>query len=451
MLTPFAPRKANAVVADLACFGVASTLSWVILRPPFAPGLYASTAALGAGCTALAFQCCDAYKPAVLGSRRGTLRAVLRSAALALLVALGAGFLAPLPQGALLPMLQTLGLHVPLVLLARAGFRSVSRRAPRRLVVIGAGGLGEAIALGVRELSGLGIELVGFIAEDAFEGTSLRGFPVLGEISMTEKILKDLDVDWIVVACQDRSEPFPAEVLLGAKLRGCRVDSGLVFFERLAGRIYLPGLRWSTLIFADGLRPRILATLLKRGLDLALASVGLVLAAPVLALAAIAIRIESSGPILFRQTRVGRGDRPFDILKLRSMQDHAEEATGAICVRDGDERITRVGRFLRRTHLDELPQLWNVLVGEMSLVGPRPERPEFAESLTDRLPLFRFRSALKPGLTGWAQVRQGYAGSLAEFERKLSFDLYYLKHRSLTLDLVILWETVKAVVLLRGI
>src|SRR5262249_28106796 len=160
--------------------------------------------------------------------------------------------------------------------------------------------------------------------------------------------------------------------------------------------IYLPGLRWSYLIFADGLRPGVLAGAVKRGLDLALASLGLFLAAPVLALAAVAIRIESRGSILFRQTRVGRGDRPFDVLKLRSIRDNAEEGTGAVCVRAGDERITRVGHLLRRTHLDELPQLWNVLVGEMSLVGPRPERPEFVETLTDRLPLFRFRAAVKP-------------------------------------------------------
>jgi lipopolysaccharide/colanic/teichoic acid biosynthesis glycosyltransferase len=276
------------------------------------------------------------------------------------------------------------------------------------------------------------------------------GGPILGDLSHTEKIVKDQRIDWILVASRNRDERFPADLLLAAKLRGLRVDSGLVFYERLAGCIYLPNLRWSYLIFADGLRERFVTAALKRSLDLLGASVGLILCSPLLALAALAIRIDSPGPIRFRQARVGQGGRLFDVVKLRSMQDGAENETGAAFACEQDERITRVGWILRRTHLDEVPQLWNVLKGEMSLVGPRPERPEFVDMLTARFPLFRFRSIVKPGVTGWAQVRYGYAGDLEAFEQKLSLDLFYLKHRSTTLDLAILWETVKTVVLLRG-
>jgi exopolysaccharide biosynthesis polyprenyl glycosylphosphotransferase len=447
---PFALRAATALLVDLACFGFAATLAWVAVRPPFSLQIYALATALGAACGSLALGWCDAYKPAVLGSPEATLRAVIMSMGLAFLAAVGTYFLVPLPRGALPPLVHTAAFYFPLVLIGRAGFLSVSRRSRRRLLVIGTSELGVAIARMLRELPNLGIELVGFLSNDELAGEAIGGFPILGRISRTEKAVRDQRVDWIVVASQDQAEHFPAEELLTAKLRGCRVESGLAFYERLAGRVFLPGLNWGYLIFADGLRPRLFSASLKRGADLVLASVGLVLAAPLLVLAALAIRVESPGPPFFWQPRVGRGDRVFRMLKLRSMRNGAEEETGAVCASEDDERITRVGRFLRRTHLDEVPQLWNVLIGEMSLIGPRPERPEFVEMLTNHFPLFRFRSAVRPGITGWAQVRYGYAGDREAFEQKLSLDLYYLKHRSFTLDLVILWETVKAVLLLRG-
>jgi exopolysaccharide biosynthesis polyprenyl glycosylphosphotransferase len=292
---------------------------------------------------------------------------------------------------------------------------------------------------------------VGFLSDEhALRHEVVAGVPVVGRISEAEKVIRDLGIGWVVVASRSREEPFPAEVLLAAKLRGCRVESGLGLYERLAGRIYLPDLRWSYLVFADGPASGPVAEALRRALDLAIAGVGLVLSAPLLALAAVAIRLDSPGPVFFRQDRVGRGDRLFRVLKLRSMCDGAEEATGAVFTCEQDERITRVGRILRRAHLDEVPQLWNVLLGDMGMVGPRPERPEFVQMLTDRFPLFRYRSAVRPGVTGWAQVGHGYTCELEAFETKLSMDLFYLKHRSLVLDLLVLWKTVKDVVLLRG-
>jgi lipopolysaccharide/colanic/teichoic acid biosynthesis glycosyltransferase len=180
-------------------------------------------------------------------------------------------------------------------------------------------------------------------------------------------------------------------------------------------------------------------------------AVGLVLVAPVIGMCALAIRLDSPGPILYRQERVGQRGRNFRVCKLRSMRHRAEDGTGAVFSREDDDRITRVGRILRKTRFDELPQLWNVLVGDMSLVGPRPERPEFIDALSERYPYFRLRSTLKPGLTGWAQIRHGYVNDVDGFEEKLALDLYYMKHRSFMMDLLILWKTAKTMVLMHGV
>jgi lipopolysaccharide/colanic/teichoic acid biosynthesis glycosyltransferase len=174
-------------------------------------------------------------------------------------------------------------------------------------------------------------------------------------------------------------------------------------------------------------------------------------ASPVLLLSAIAIKLDSPGPVFYRQTRVGQGNKPFRIVKLRSMREDAERLTGPVFAGDQDERVTAVGRFLRKSRLDEVPQLWNVLRGEMALVGPRPERPEFVEKLSSRYPLFRLRSAVKPGVTGWAQIRYGYVNEVDGFQEKLAYDLYYMKHRSVAMDLLVFWQTIKTVALFRGL
>jgi lipopolysaccharide/colanic/teichoic acid biosynthesis glycosyltransferase len=185
-------------------------------------------------------------------------------------------------------------------------------------------------------------------------------------------------------------------------------------------------------------------------MDLLLSSAGLLVGAPLLALAALAIKLDSPGPVLYSQVRAGRLGRPFRLWKLRTMCVGAERATGAAFTAAADPRVTRVGRLLRKSRIDEIPQLWNVLRGEMSIVGPRPERPEFVAELSARYPLFRHRTSIRPGITGWAQVQQGYVADWRGFEEKLSYDLYYMQHRSISLDLLILWHTLKTLILLRG-
>ncbi len=172
---------------------------------------------------------------------------------------------------------------------------------------------------------------------------------------------------------------------------------------------------------------------------------------PLLLLCAIAIWLDSPGSVLFAQERVGKGGKPFFIWKLRSMRSDAEAESGPVWTQTNDRRVTRVGKTLRMTRMDEVPQLWNVLKGEMSLVGPRPERPEFVESLSVRYPYFALREALKPGVTGWAQIQKGYVNEVEEFEEKLALDIYYMKYRSTVMDFLILWKTAKTMLLMRGV
>jgi exopolysaccharide biosynthesis polyprenyl glycosylphosphotransferase len=312
--------------------------------------------------------------------------------------------------------------------------------------VAGTGDLAREVARVIAERRQLGIDFVGFLSND---DTPLAALPVVGKLHHVEKIARENRVDRIVVACEDDGT-FPVDPLISLKLRGCRVEDGASFFERATGLIRVRDLGAMDLALAEGFRWGVGACLLKRALDIVVATIALAASAPLLPLVALAVRLDSKGPLLFRQTRVGRGNRTFRIVKLRTMREGAELQTGPVLCGEVDERVTRVGRILRLMRLDEVPQFWNVLVGDMSVVGPRPERPEFVEMLTERYPHFRWRCAVRPGITGWAQVRYGYVNEIAAFEHKLALDLFYLKHRSLAMDLLVLWKTVKTVVLFQG-
>ena len=412
-------------------------------------------AGLGAFGAFAALYYTSAYSLKVLGSSRRTLRSILTSMGLASGLGLAAYFALHPDPSVVATMAHTAGLYFPLVIGERFLFRRLSAlpRFSQRVLLIGTSDLGIAIAEAVRERPNLGTDLVGFLSDELLdEGGTAAGYPVLGKVHEIGKIIDQMKIGRIVVASKSRAEYFPAEELLAAKLRGRRVESGVSFYERVTGRIYLRDLRSSYLIFSDGFSfRRPLSGALKRALDATVAGIGLVLVSPVMALTAALVRLESKGPIFFKQERVGQDGRNFMVLKFRSMRDRAEAESGPCFTADGDARITRVGRFIRKTRIDELPQLWNVFIGEMSLVGPRPERPEFMDELNMRYPYFRLRSTLKPGVTGWAQVRHGYVNEMAAFEDKLAHDLYYMKYHSLMMDLLILWKTAKTVVLLHGV
>ncbi len=240
------------------------------------------------------------------------------------------------------------------------------------------------------------------------------------------------------------------EELLAMKMNdGVRFDHLASVYEQYTGKIAVENLRPSWMIFSDGFNKSDRLEAIKRVSDLLFASLGLVLASPLILATWLALRFDASGPAIYSQVRVGKDGVPFTIHKFRSMRVDAEAASGAVWAKENDPRVTRLGRFLRRTRLDELPQLWNVLRGDMSFVGPRPERPEFIAELSRKIPYYGQRHVVRPGLTGWAQVRHRYGASVDDSQEKLQYDLFYIKHLSFAFDLYIVLETVKTV-LVRG-
>ncbi|MBA2303475.1 MAG: TIGR03013 family PEP-CTERM/XrtA system glycosyltransferase [Acidobacteria bacterium] len=314
-----------------------------------------------------------------------------------------------------------------------------------RILIVGTDEAAQTIARQVLAQRDFPYEIIGFIDEGPRGiGESVMNPRVVGTPADIERLVMTHGIDRIFVGLSDRRGRLPVSELLRAKLRGVRVEDVNTVYERLTGKLMVEGLRPSWLIFSDDFRASRLTRQIKRTFDMVLALVGLIVAAPLMALTALAVLLESGRPILYRQERVGENGRVFTLAKFRSMRQDAEQGT-PIWASAEDNRVTRVGRFIRRTRLDELPQLWNVWRGDMSFVGPRPERPFFIAQLAAQIPLYEQRHAVKPGLTGWAQVKYRYGASIEDSLEKLRYDLYYVKHMSLPFDLTILFDTVKVV------
>lgn len=256
--------------------------------------------------------------------------------------------------------------------------------------------------------------------------------------------------DKIVVSLSERRGAFPLSEVLNCKFSGIEVIDAPSFYEQITGKLMIENITPSWFIFSDGFRRTGFGKIMKRSADLALALVGSIIILPILPFVALGVKLTSPGPILFRQVRVGQGDRPFVLYKFRSMRADAEKASGAVWAQKDDPRVTKFGKFMRTTRLDELPQLYNVLRGDMSLVGPRPERPEFVEKLKEVIPYYSERHFVKPGVTGWAQVKYAYGASVDDAIEKLRYDLYYIKNMSVLLDIIIVLETIKVVLFGRG-
>jgi len=319
-----------------------------------------------------------------------------------------------------------------------------------RVLIVGSDQKAIDIARETLRRRHLGFRVVGFLDDDpALQGVSILNPRVIGTTQQARSLALQHGVTRVVVATLDFRGKVSMDSLLACKTSGIRVQEGAGYYEELTGKIMLEGLRKSWLIFSDGFVVSRGVLFGKRLLDLTVASIGLFLAAPFMVLVALAVRFDSPGPILFRQERLGRGSKPFTLWKFRSMRTDAEKDGAAWAVQD-DPRVTSVGRFIRTTRLDELPQLWNVLVGDMSLVGPRPEREMFVKQLQEVCPWYEQRLVVRPGLTGWAQIKAPYASSFEESIEKLQFDLYYIKNLSIFLDLSILLSTARTVLLGRG-
>jgi sugar transferase (PEP-CTERM system associated) len=268
--------------------------------------------------------------------------------------------------------------------------------------------------------------------------------------STLRALQKNRGVDRVIVAMSDRRGTMPVRELLDLRLSGIKVEEATALLEKVSGKIEVDELSPSWLIFSEGFRLNPSFLMARRFISTVVSLAGLLLVLPLLPLMALAVKLTSPGPVLYRQKRVGRYGVLFDCYKFRTMRADAEAEAGPTWAGDDDPRTTLVGRVLRRTRLDEIPQLWNVLRGDMGFVGPRPERPEFVEWLSREIPYYHLRHIIRPGLTGWAQVRYQYGASLEESKEKLRYDLYYIKNISLSLDLLIVLHTIKIVLLGRG-
>jgi sugar transferase (PEP-CTERM system associated) len=313
-----------------------------------------------------------------------------------------------------------------------------------RVYVLGTGERAERVVKGLKARSELGIAVVGWTGN------------IVGELSR-ESVASDLlerakenGVHRVIVAMPDRRGTLPVEELLTLRLAGVKVEEATSWLEKITGRIEVEHLYPSWLIFADGFRFSGFFRMVRRLLNFIVALIGCILALPLLPLIALLVKLDSPGPVFYKQIRVGRGGKSFYCYKFRTMRQDAEADKGATWATDDDPRITRGGKFLRASRLDEIPQLWCVLKGDMHFVGPRPERPEFVEWLSREIPYYNVRHMVRPGITGWAQVQYKYGNTLEDAREKLQYDLFYIKNASIGLDLLIWFQSVKIVLLGRG-
>jgi sugar transferase (PEP-CTERM system associated) len=314
-----------------------------------------------------------------------------------------------------------------------------------RVYILGTGDRAERLVAGLRARTSLGVDVVGWTGD--VEGELTRESVASHLLALAER---KNGVHRVIVAMPDRRGTLPVAELLNLRLAGVRVEEATSWLERISGRIEVEQLYPSWLIFAEGFRFSTTFRFVRRAVNFTVALAGLILSLPLLPFIFLAVKLDSSGPVLYRQQRVGRGGKTFYCYKFRTMRVDAEADTGPTWADDNDPRITRVGKFLRATRLDEIPQLWCVLRGDMHFVGPRPERPEFVAWLSKEIPYYGVRHVVRPGITGWAQVQYKYGNTLADAREKLQYDLFYIKNASLGLDFVIMFQTIKIVMLGRG-
>lgn len=441
----FSPRKLSLFMLEqVMLFGAAAVGASLLagpwlLRPKVAVLLAVGFTVLVQG----ALYATDLYDLKVAQADRSSGARLLRAAGVALLgaaVLLG-HFLPGLPRGA---VLGAAGGAISGAVAVRYLLHFIIGK-PSRVLILGAGSRAQELARSI-ELDGEGAcELVGFVDHGATAPMpSPRVF-----FDDVAQVARRVKADAVVVATEDRRAGLPVESLMRCRLQGKNVYEYARFFERVLRRLPVNQLRQSDLIYADEFHLTAVRAFLKRVVDLAAAVTLALLAAPVMALVALAVKLDSEGPLFYSQDRVGLHGKHFKITKFRTMRTDAEKA-GAQWAQKNDPRVTRIGKWLRLCRLDELPQLFAVLKGDMTLVGPRPERPMFVEQLKQVIPFYALREAVKPGVTGWAQIRYPYGASVEDAKNKLEYDLYYIKNGSVFLDVSILFHTVRHVLLGRG-
>jgi sugar transferase (PEP-CTERM system associated) len=320
-----------------------------------------------------------------------------------------------------------------------------------RILIVGSGKLAVEVAREVLQRKDAGYRIIGFVGTDSeLLGKSLINPRVIGLTEQLGEIVKKEGIDRIVVAMGERRGQLPTDRLLQLSLAGeVSIEEGASFYERITGRVSLDMLRPSWLIFSGRGRQARLATMSRDAVHWLVALLGFLLSLPIMFVTAILIKLDSRGPIFYKQERVGKNGRAFVLTKFRSMKVDAEKS-GPVWASKGDDRTTRVGRVIRKIRVDEIPQFWNILHGQMSFVGPRPERPHFVAQLAEEIPYYEQRHLIAPGLTGWAQIKYPYGASIEDARQKLQYDLFYIKNYSLILDAIIMFETIKIILFGRG-
>lgn len=313
----------------------------------------------------------------------------------------------------------------------------------RKILFVGTDPSGLKIAESIASRPHLGVHTVGFLDGSLPVGAQLAGAPVLGDLNDLNRIVGETRPDEIIVNVNERRNILPVDMLLDLRFSGIRIVEAATLHEVTSGRVLVRSLRPSQLIFSSELGPSRRMLQLQNIYSFLIALVSLVLTFPIMLLVALGVKLTSVGPVLFRQNRVGLNGKVFTIYKFRSMVVDAEATTGAVWAKKNDPRVTPLGAVLRKTRLDELPQIFNVLRGDMSIVGPRPERPEFVTVLSEQIPFYRQRHVVKPGVTGWAQINHKYGDTIEDTIIKLEYDLYYIKNLSPSLDLYIIFDTLK--------
>jgi sugar transferase (PEP-CTERM system associated) len=348
-------------------------------------------------------------------------------------------------------------ISLPLALLLMVSWRLIIHwvlghpQIGERILIVGSGPLAIELAREVIDRPDAGFRVIGFADNDPeLLGKSLINPRVVGLTSDLDKIVSREGIDRIVVAMGERRGQFPVDQLLQLSLSGnVSIEEGASFYERVTGRVHLNMMRPSWMIFSGRKRQARFNTTARAVFHRAVALIGAILSLPIALLTAILIKLESRGPVLYKQERVGRNGKVFTVMKFRSMRVDAEK-DGPVWASSRDDRVTRVGRVIRKIRVDEVPQFWNILKGEMNFVGPRPERPHFVRQLAEEIPYYEQRHLIAPGLTGWAQIKYPYGSSIEDARQKLQYDLYYIKNQSLILDATILFETIKTILFGRG-
>ncbi|HUK15597.1 MAG TPA: sugar transferase [Bryobacteraceae bacterium] len=318
------------------------------------------------------------------------------------------------------------------------------------LLLVGGSPVLEDVGQHIVDHPGHGLAVIGYVDDLHEPGTELPGGKALGSLATLREIVEATQPRRIVVGMSERRLRVPVTELLDLRFAGHIIEEVAAVYERVCGRVCVKELRPSQLIYTGELGPRRQMLLYQSLSNAVVAVIGLVVGSPVFLLTALAVKLSSPGPALYRQVRVGMDGKLFTLYKFRSMRTDAEAATGAVWASKDDPRVTWVGRIIRRIRFDELPQLFNVLKGEMAVVGPRPERPEFVKALSEQIPYYRQRLSVRPGITGWAQINYKYGDTLEDTITKLEYDLYYIKHMSLSLDGYILFHTLKTMLSTRG-